>query len=64
MLKNLFHQPPVTTIFVNSFKAKPIKSTIAVAMILCEVADHYHWTELGLFSERLKWVLDILSLFI
>jgi hypothetical protein len=31
-------------------------------MILCAIAQHYHWTDLAEASEQIKWLLELIAL--
>jgi hypothetical protein len=46
----------------NSFKRKLINICILVLMIACEVADHYHLTDLAEACKQIKWLLDLIAL--
>lgn len=64
MIKQVLRPLHTTDNSANAFRVRPVNSVIAVTMVISRIADYYHWTDLGLFSERIKWVFDLLALFI
>ncbi len=64
ILKKLPFRLLITVNPDESLRLKPVNTTIAVTMMLSEVAEYYHWTDLSLFSERIKWIFDLVALFI
>jgi hypothetical protein len=48
----------------NTFKRQLINSIIAVLMLLSATADHYQWADLSYGIDCVKWLLDLIALFL